>query len=212
MKVITPPTCGGWLQFKLTDEAITKLDSYIEESEKNPVSVTGALAGNISDSNALIDTEDWFLKNVLYDCVVKYTETFPPNNEMKVAIDIMKTFDASKLKLNSFWVNYQKQHEFNPMHDHTGLFSFVIWKHMPVEWIDQLQAPNCKYSGSPCAGNFAFLYQDIFGNTHAYQYGISKELENTMLFFPSSLKHLVNPFYNSDEVRVSISGNLNFTT
>jgi hypothetical protein len=210
MKVVVPPSSGGWLELKLNSESASRIDSYIKKSEEKPTSVTGALAGNISESNALEDTDDWFLKNVLYDCVVKYTQSFPPNREMKVAIDVLKVFDPSKLRLNSFWVNYQRQYEFNPMHDHTGLFSFVIWKHMPVEWMEQLEVPNCKYSGSPCAGNFAFVYHDIFGSAHTYQYGISKDLENTMLFFPSSIKHLVNPFYNSDEVRVSISGNLNF--
>lgn len=210
MNVITPPPSGGWLHIKLNDQSIKRIDSYIQKSEEKPVNINGALAGNISTSNILEDTEDWFLKNVLYDCVERYIDAFPPNREMKVAIDITKTFDVSKFILNSFWVNYQKQYEFNPIHDHTGLFSFVIWKKMPVEWMDQLEVPNCKYSGSPCAGNFAFLYNDIFGSPQTYQYGISKDLENTMLFFPSSLKHLVNPFYNSEETRISISGNLSF--
>ena len=126
MEVITPPPSGGWLQFKLNEESIKRIDSYIQKSEEKPTNINGALAGNISTSNILEDSEDWFLKNVLYGCVKKYTEVFPPNREMKVAIDITKTFDVSKFILNSFWVNYQKQYEFNPIHDHTGLFSFVI--------------------------------------------------------------------------------------
>ena len=31
-----------------------------------------------------------------------------------------------------------------------------------------------------------------------------------MLLFPSQLRHLVNPFYETDEDRVSISGNVYF--
>ena len=34
------------------------------------------------------------------------------------------------------------------------------------------------------------------------------DLEGTMLFFPAQLQHGVYPFYESDEVRISISGNV----
>ena len=33
-----------------------------------------------------------------------------------------------------------------------------------------------------------------------------------MLLFPSSLHHMVYPFYNSDEERVTISGNISLDT
>ena len=39
---------------------------------------------------------------------------------------------------------------------------------------------------------------------------MSPEAEGTMLLFPARLRHGVNPFYECDEKRVSISGNLNF--
>jgi hypothetical protein len=34
------------------------------------------------------------------------------------------------------------------------------------------------------------------------------EMEGVMMVFPSSLHHQVYPFYNTEEPRVSISGNL----
>ena len=37
---------------------------------------------------------------------------------------------------------------------------------------------------------------------------MSKEMEGTILFFPSELKHTVYPFYNCEEDRISISGNI----
>ena len=36
------------------------------------------------------------------------------------------------LKLNGFWVNKQKPHEYNPYHDHGGVFSFVVWMKIPT--------------------------------------------------------------------------------
>jgi hypothetical protein len=37
---------------------------------------------------------------------------------------------------------------------------------------------------------------------------VDKSWEGTMIMFPSSLHHMVHPFYTSDEYRISISGNL----
>ena len=37
-------------------------------------------------------------------------------------------------------------------------------------------------------------------------------MEGTILFFPSQLQHTVYPFYNCEEDRISISGNIGFNT
>ena len=37
---------------------------------------------------------------------------------------------------------------------------------------------------------------------------MNKELEGWMVFFPSQLNHFVYPYYDCDEQRVSISGNV----
>lgn len=35
--------------------------------------------------------------------------------------------------ISALWVNYQKQHEFNPPHDHDGKLSFVAYLQIPEE-------------------------------------------------------------------------------
>ena len=42
-----------------------------------------------------------------------------------------------ELFLQRFWVNYQKQGEFNPYHEHGGIYSFSIWMQIPTDWRDQ---------------------------------------------------------------------------
>ena len=49
------------------------------------------------------------------------------------------------------------------------------------------------------------LYEAFIKN---YTYKLSSKDEGSMLFFPSQLKHQVHPFYNCDETRISISGNI----
>ena len=52
----------------------------------------------------------------------------------------------------------------------------------------------------------------MLGSIRPYTYEMSPKAEGTMLFFPSTLKHQVYPFYNCDEERISISGNVSLDT
>ena len=40
---------------------------------------------------------------------------------------------------------------------------------------------------------------------------MGKEMEGKLVLFPSRLKHIVYPFYNCDEPRITIAGNLSVT-
>ena len=59
---------------------------------------------------------------------------------------------------------------------------------------------------------FDFVYTNTLGDilSHCYQLGPGDE--GRMLFFPSALKHQVYPFYNCDETRISVSGNIALDT
>ena len=61
---------------------------------------------------------------------------------------------------------------------------------------------------SKAASDFQFTYTDILGNTIEYPIFMSPEMEGTLMLFPSTLHHQVYPFYNTEEPRISISGNL----
>ena len=110
--------------------------------------------------------------------------------------------------MNRFWVNFQKKHEFNPMHSHSGLVSFVIWMKIPTNSEDQHALPISANSNSPAASNFEFTYSDMLGGHQQCAFNLSKKDEATMLVFPAKLCHQVYPFYECDEDRVSISGNI----
>ncbi|SVD06602.1 uncharacterized protein METZ01_LOCUS359456, partial [marine metagenome] len=112
--------------------------------------------------------------------------------------------------LEPFWVNFQKETEFNPIHSHSGVFSFVIWVKIPTDWREQHALPICANSNTPAASNFAFCYVAMLGLLEHYEYHLDKEKEGCMLLFPARLMHRVNPFYNCDKERISISGNVRF--
>ena len=106
------------------------------------------------------------------------------------------------------WVNYQKQHEFNPIHDHTGIYSFVIWMKIPTDYRNQRENQIANGSNTNVISNFCFNYTTTTGGNAQYVYEMSKRMEGTILLFPSQLQHAVYPFYNCEEDRISISGNI----
>ena len=121
VKVVTP-NINNFLQVRLDKKIIDYLWNLIEVS-KNNKSYKNNLAGNISESLLLDDSELFFYKSVCVPLVKCYRE----NNKLKKGIDPVNlnaiTGSKTKLLLNQFWVNYQYKTEFNPIHDHTGVYS-----------------------------------------------------------------------------------------
>ena len=110
--------------------------------------------------------------------------------------------------IKSSWINFQKKYEHNPLHNHTGVLSFVLWVQIPYNLKDELSHPNCINSNTPSNSLFEFVFTDFMGRIVQNRIEVDKSWEGTMIMFPSSLKHMVSPFYTSDEYRISISGNL----
>lgn len=195
----------GWLEIDLENFVLEKLKNYIEEAKQNPVNMNKILAGNISKSLSLEDKNNWFFQNVLRVAIDRYKEIFPEHTKT----EIMLSEDAPYCLAN-FWVNFQKQHEFNPIHNHGGLWSFVIWVKIPTDWREQHAIPMSGNSNCPKASDFEFLHSTMMGKISYTRFGLDKESEGRMLFFPAKLDHQVYPFYNCDEERISISGNIVF--
>ena len=112
--------------------------------------------------------------------------------------------------IKDLWINFQKKYEHNPLHDHGGVLSFVLWVQIPYFVKDELLHPNCINSNTPSNSLFEFVCTDFMGKIVQHRIGVDKSWEGTMIMFPSSLHHMVHPFYTSDEYRISISGNLGF--
>ena len=199
IKVITPPNVG-WLEYKLNPQEMDYLWRCIETNKKR--SFKNNLAGNISSSYSLMDRGDWFFTNVCTPLINAYSERF---YNLGDSIPIM---GVHPYYMSTWWVNYQKQNEFNPIHNHTGVYSFVIWMKIPYDSKKQNLKDIARGSNNPQIGNFQFVYADILGRSESHEYRLSPEYEGTMLFFPAELDHMVYPFYDCDEDRISISGNI----
>lgn len=196
------PDVGGWLEVSLSSDQISKLHTFIEDSKNSNIDVKNNLVGNITSSLKLVDTDNWFFENVCINLIDLYSHYFP-------RLDLLtQNSKDHPLFLDDFWVNFQKQTEFNPIHNHSGLFSFVIWIQIPTSFKEQHEIEFIKNSKNPCASDFHFMFTNILGQITSYPYYMDKFMEGKMLFFPSSLNHTVYPFFENGGERISISGNI----
>ena len=199
-KSIRPPL-GGWLERQLSREEMIYLWDMVGEAEKDEQDMKEFLAGNITKSITLEDRDDWFWNNVLHEMTGIYAKEF---------YNIGFNFPISKnvpYYLADFWVNHQYQTEFNPVHNHFGIYSFVVWMKIPTDYGEQKELPIAR-ANSQEISNFQFRYVNMLGEPSMHNYEMAPSREGTMLFFPSKLLHAVYPFYNCDKERVSISGNI----
>ena len=205
-KPITPID-QGWMQRKLNTQEMEYLWKCIDNKRKKDF--RNKLAGNISNSYVLSDRGDWFWHNTIDPLIADYEKYFwaiAPN------INTRDNNQKHPLHLHQWWVNYQKQTEFNPSHTHTGVYSFVIWMKIPTNYEQQCKLDIARSSNSEYISNFTFSYTTMMGQVTDYTYEMNSDMEGTMLLFPSKLNHQVYPFYNCDEDRISISGNILINT
>ena len=198
VKTIHPPNIG-WLEYKLNSKEMDYVWRCIENKKEK---TNKTLAGNISASYSLMDRGDWFFTSVCTPLMYEYTERFENLG------DRIPTNTNHPYSMSSWWVNYQKQNEFNPIHDHGGVYSFVIWMKIPYDSRKQNQKDIARNSNTPLIGDFQFIFSDMLGKSRTQTYRLSPSCEGTMLFFPSELDHQVYPFYDCDEERISVSGNI----
>ena len=111
--------------------------------------------------------------------------------------------------LQSLWINLQKKYEFNPIHHHTGVFSFIIFLNIPYNLKDEEKVfPNS--SSGPLSSKLSFLVTNYLGEIIDLTVSVDKSFEGKMLMFPSKMNHLVYPFYTSNKKRITVSGNISF--
>ena len=195
----------GIAEVQLDKKLIDELWTLIDKAKKNKIDERKYLAGNISLSLKIEEAS--ILNPVLQEVVNLYEQKYGQGFHSLVANAVKNNF-----LLNSIWVNFQHQNEFNPIHDHSGGYSFVIWMKIPTEYEDQKKLDFVQESGSDnLVSNFAFVYSSILGDIKQSIFPMGKEMEGKLVLFPSRLKHIVYPFYNCDEPRITIAGNLSVT-
>jgi len=192
-------------QTKLPQNIIDRLWFYVKNAKEK---YNNNLAGNIDKSLLLIDEDDYFMNHV----VGPIAQIYISHDHNISWVQKNHTPHSKSMVMDTFWVNFQNQNEFNPIHNHSGVISFVVWMKIPTHYKDQHQLKICKNSNCPSASDFQFTYSDILGNHQDHRIEMAPYQEGWMLVFPSQLRHQVYPYYNCDEQRISISGNISWNS
>ena len=205
----SPDKFGGlWMDVRLGKNIMNTLWDNINTSKRTEEeNANSKLAGNISESWFIKDKDNWLMENVLKECCdyMFFKESWTNYYNVRVS----KAVDPPVYVLDEYWVNYQKQTEFNPPHMHSGMWSFVIFMKIPTHYKEQHALPISANSNAPCVSDFQFWPPNMntTSRTEA-NYALSAKDEGRMLFFPAWLVHQVFPFYGTEEERVTVSGNI----
>lgn len=205
------PPPNLFLLTKLPENSLVELKKEIKIIESNFANFSDKkanndLAGNLEKEYSLLEKNVLYLDKVIAPYVKKY-------NEVNPLLDSIQVLDKNlPLILDKPWVNFQKKYEFNPIHNHKGIFSFVLWLEIPYYLKDEMKNPSSINSNNNCPGHFELLYIDIMGRIQTHKIPVDKNMENYLLVFPSQIYHCVYPFYTSDKHRISVSGNYVFKT
>jgi hypothetical protein len=189
---------SGYIIDDLPLDIFKLITEEISEVRKSKTFQTGLSGLGVSKQHRLPKSKD-YLKDYLNFLIQNYAQNFGYMN----TIDVLNK--PRPLVPMTPWVNVQQRYEYLPMHIHTGVLSYTIWIDIPYEIEEELLGyPN---STTSC---FQFLYHDTVGNNWFKTIPVSKNYVGKIMIFPSSLPHVVYPFYSVDGERISVSGNLIF--
>ena len=196
----------GIIRGKLTNDAIALLRKEIDELETDfskGVPWNSELAGNIKKEYLLSKSND-LIEPLVVDMALAHFKKYD-YVDPTVDADIGKKY---RFALESMWVNFQQRYEFNPIHRHKGIYSFVIWLEIPYFLNFEKSVGPGKNANVNRAGMFEFTYTDILGGIRGESIAADKTYEGHIVMFPARLHHMVHPFYSSDKYRISVAGNI----
>tara|TARA_B100001996_G_C18650075_1_gene589047 strand:- start:51 stop:716 length:666 start_codon:yes stop_codon:yes gene_type:complete len=147
----------------------------------------------------LVDDDHRFKKEVLDEAIKYYISEwgFPTR---------LKSTHIHDLTFQKFWVNSTEVGQYQALHNHDAVFSFVVWLKIPHNSTEEQKIPDTMH---PEAGDFILTYSDITGKHCKCNWKLEKEFnEGHMLIFPSELFHAVYPHFLTTDKRISVAGDI----
>ena len=109
-----------------------------------------------------------------------------------------------KLKLKELWLNSMVAGDYQPVHQHSGLFSFVAYINVPYTNEEEHELNKNVEEQKNVNGFTEFM--NFFGHDNI-KINVSKKIEQNLVLFPSWVTHTVYPFRSKGR-RITVSGNL----
>ena len=181
------------LRFKMPKTFIDEINNIFDEKEKTTVDWSTQLAGKIKKEKLVNNLLSDSLKGTFQMCFQEY---------MKLSGQLVLQ-QTHQPVLDNAWINDMFAGEYNPAHFHTSKnslvgLSSVLFLKTPDSYGKEIVNPN-----NPSNGHLEF----IGGAQHALsmsQIRTSPKVGDFFVF-PYTLVHGVYPFYDTDEVRRTLS-------
>jgi|TARA_R100001015_G_C4586160_1_gene142079 hypothetical protein len=201
--------CAG---FELSEEDYVWLRQECWRARELKQKANHYLIGHIKEEYHMPD-----ISESLHDFIIKECLKHPHIVEHHKKLTYLN--NAKPFYVHDLWCNFQKKYEFNPPHSHSGIYSFVIFVHIPYN----LNEEEAYFGEVPKSTNrepavdsamhnhtskFAFINSDYAGENVCDCLDVDKSFEGKMLMFPSRQIHQVFPFYTSEDYRITVSGNI----
>ena len=181
-----------------------KITKEIETPSTNLENYNDNLLGHIEEEYSLEH-----IKDTMSDYIREVAEFWIRENPGLIeSQEEVRKATTWEFELDGLWVNKQKKYEFNPMHHHSGVLSFVIYVNIPYDLNEEDKVFPDISGKESYTSKFYFAYSDVLGRQRQLSLPVDKNWEGMMLMFPATLHHGVHPFYTSDEQRITISGNV----
>jgi len=192
-----PPVWSGKLDPRIVKEVQACIETQRTATDDD---VGSQLAGRVESQRTIEDLVSDGVKDHILTHAIKWANS--------AGMDMQK----SEVEINGLWVNYQQQFEYNPIHSHDGMFSFVFYTKNTIAYEDAIN--NQFDSGRNNAGgmmNNALAGHIIlhYGETQFMNWSQFSHYpqEGDILIFPAWLNHSVHPFFTEGE-RISVAGNI----
>ena len=192
------------LATELTSENFKWIKKEVVKAKKIGVKKNKSLAGHIKEEYAMPGINQSF-NNFLLSNASTHEIFKVYNNRFNVLSE------NKPIYLDNFWVNYQKKYEFNPIRGHSGLYSFIIFVKIPYDLKkEQNYFPEVSKTldSRTQTSKLNFVNVEPNGQISTTTVPADKSFEGKMFMFPSKQRHLVYPFYTSDDYRITVSGNI----
>lgn len=183
-KIITPFGPMVYQTF-LSDEQI---DLFLQEGNRTPM--------NEQDYNFKLFSRSFI--DQVSPIILDKASSFVRN---AASIFSMALPSHESLSVRSMWINYQKQYDTVPMHNHFSLLQFVIYCDVPQRIFEETGRHN-----PMLPGRVSLNYGENISSFSNESFLITPQ-KNMMIIFPGKLNHLVYPFY-SDDTRISVAGEI----
>ena len=179
----------GFVQARLPKDVLTELQKECRNTSNKKEMISGLTKPGVAP-HCYLQNENVFkgIQKIIDDMLDLYTRDYQPY------LGNMGFLDKNlPIVFGKPWINYQKPHEYIPLHKHSGVFSYNVYVSLPEESV------------------FEFHYLSTIGTSMCHRFNLTKEDIGVVTIFPSTLQHVVYPFQGK-ETRITVAGNLLFKT